>query len=120
MGSIAHMEPKLPSKCRDVSWPYPQLLAQNYIFQSDRLEPRTPAPPPLNCIERPNYLFKCPSYCIAKLKTHFCNTSEFVLDAQSLTVMMEPSGLLTTKIHLLSTCSSNIIKLQEHSIVSVY
>ena len=41
-GSIAHMGPKLPSKCRDVSCL--PLLARNPFFQSDRPKP----PPPLN------------------------------------------------------------------------
>ena len=40
MGSIVRMDPKPPSKGRDVSWPSPPtLLAQNLFFQIDRPDP---------------------------------------------------------------------------------
>ena len=43
MGSIARMDLKLPSKCRDVPGRPLQLLTRNYFFQSERPEP--PRPP---------------------------------------------------------------------------
>ena len=45
MGSIAPMDPKLPSKCRDVSLPSPPTPSSKSFFLSDRPEP---SPPPLN------------------------------------------------------------------------
>ena len=39
MGSIARMDPKLPPKCRDMSWPRIQPLAQNRVFQVEKGEP---------------------------------------------------------------------------------
>ena len=43
MGSIARMDPKIPLKCRDVSWPSPSTPSSKSFFQSDR-----PEPPSLN------------------------------------------------------------------------
>ena len=43
MGSIGRMDPKLSSKCRDVSWPSPPTPNSKSFFQSERTEP-----PPLN------------------------------------------------------------------------
>ena len=39
MSNIAHMDPKLPSKCRDVSWPSPP--TRNLLFQSERPAPNS-------------------------------------------------------------------------------
>ena len=44
MRNIASMNPKLPSKCRDVSWHSPPTLSSKSFFQNDRPEP---PPPPL-------------------------------------------------------------------------
>ena len=40
MGSIARMDPKLPSKSQDVSGHPLQLLTRNRFFQSKRPKPR--------------------------------------------------------------------------------
>ena len=46
MGNIARMNPKIPSKCRDVSWRSPPTpSSKSFSFQNDR-----PGPPPLNYI----------------------------------------------------------------------
>ena len=34
MGNIVRMGPKLPSKCRDVSWPSPPTPNSNLFFQN--------------------------------------------------------------------------------------
>ena len=39
MGNIARMDPKLSSKCRDVSWPSPSTPSSNPFVQNDRPEP---------------------------------------------------------------------------------
>ena len=45
MGNIARIDPKLSSKCRDMSWSSPPTSpSSNSFFQNDRPEP----PPPLN------------------------------------------------------------------------
>ena len=38
MGTIASMDPKLPSKCRDVSWPSPPTPNSKSFFQNERPE----------------------------------------------------------------------------------
>ena len=50
IGSIARMDPKLPSKCRDVSWPSAPTPNSKSFFQSERPEP-PPPPPPISKIK---------------------------------------------------------------------
>ena len=45
MGSIARMNLKHPSKCRDVSWPSPPTPNSKSFFQSESPEPPQPPPP---------------------------------------------------------------------------
>ena len=46
MGNIARMDPKLPSKFRDVSWPSLQPLTRNLFFHFFKMKGLTPPPPP--------------------------------------------------------------------------
>ena len=39
VGDNARMDPKLPLKCRDVSWPSPPTPSSKSFFQNDRPEP---------------------------------------------------------------------------------